>query len=60
MMSHTGQHIIIIHILPDISRSKSNQTIKFAQLIEYYIIFFLKTLNVVKKLVPDVFIKNQN
>ena len=60
MMSHTGQQIIIIHILPDISRSKSNHTIKFAQLIEYYIIFFLKTLNVVKKLVPDVFIKNQN
>ena len=28
--------IISIHILPNISRSKGNQTIKFNQLIEYY------------------------
>ena len=35
MTSHPGQQIIPINILPDISRSKSNQTIKLAQLIEY-------------------------
>ena len=35
MMSQTGQEIITIHILSDISRSKGNQTIKFGPLIEY-------------------------
>ena len=30
----TGQ-VITIHILPDISRSKGNQSMKFGQLIEY-------------------------
>ena len=30
----TGQ-VITIHILPDISRSKGNQAMKFGQLIEY-------------------------
>ena len=35
MTSQTGQQIITIHILPSISRSKGNQTIKFDQLIEY-------------------------
>ena len=35
MTSQTGQHIITIHILPNISRSKDNQPIKFGQLIEY-------------------------
>ena len=30
----TGQ-VITIHILPDISRSKGNQAVKFGQLIEY-------------------------
>ena len=34
VMSQTGQQIIAIHILPNISKSKSNQTIKFCQLIE--------------------------
>ena len=33
MMSQTGQEIITIHILSDISRSKGNQTIKFGPLI---------------------------
>ena len=32
MMSQTGQQVITIHILPNISRSKSNQKIKFGQL----------------------------
>ena len=49
----------IVHI----SRSKSNKTMKFGQLIEYSIkILFLKnhTQNVVEKLVPDPFMKNRN
>ena len=29
-----GQQTIVIHILPNISRSKGNQTMKFGQLIE--------------------------
>ena len=33
-MSQTGKQIITIHILPDISRSKDNQTMKFGQLLE--------------------------
>ena len=35
MTSQTGQHIVTIHILPNISRSKGSQTIRFVQLIEY-------------------------
>ena len=35
MMSQTGQQIITMHILPNISISKGNQSIKFGQLIEY-------------------------
>ena len=35
MTSQPGSQIIAIHILPDISQSKSNQTIKFGQLMEY-------------------------
>ena len=34
MTSQPGQQTIVIHILPNISRSKGNQTIKFGQLIE--------------------------
>ena len=37
MTSQTGQQMITIHILPDISRRKDNQRIKFVQLIEYNI-----------------------
>ena len=33
--SQTGKQTIAIHILSNISRSKSNQTMKFGQLIEY-------------------------
>ena len=62
MTSQTGQEINTIHILPNISRSKGNQTTKFGQLIEYNMIFFLKnhTQNMVEKLVPDPFVKSQN
>ena len=35
MTSQPGQQTIVIHILPNISRSKGNQTMKFGQLIEY-------------------------
>ena len=34
MMSKPGKQTIAIHILPNISRSKDNQTMKFGQLIE--------------------------
>ena len=45
MTSQTGQQIIAIHILSNISRSKGNQAIKFGQLIEYNMrnILFKKT-----------------
>ena len=35
MTSQPGQQTIIIHILPNIPQSKSNQTMNFGQLIEY-------------------------
>ena len=35
MTSETGQHIITIHILLNISRSKDNQAIKFGQPLKY-------------------------
>ena len=35
MTSQTGQQIITIHILSNISRGKCNQSAKFGQLIEY-------------------------
>ena len=34
MMSQPSYQTIVIHILPNISRSKGNQTMKFGQLIE--------------------------
>ena len=34
MKSKPGKQTIAIHILPNISRNKSNQTMKFGQLIE--------------------------
>ena len=35
MTSQPGLQTIAIHILPNISRSKGKQTVKFGQLIEY-------------------------
>ena len=35
MMSQSGQKTFKIHILPNISRSKGKQTMKFGQLIEH-------------------------
>ena len=49
-----------MHILPNISRRKSNQTIKFGQLIEHNMrnnVVENHTQNVVKKLFPDPFLK---
>ena len=35
MTLQPGYQTVIIHILPNISRSKDNQTMKFVRLIEY-------------------------
>ena len=35
MASQPGLKTILIHILPNISQSKGNQTMKFGQLVEY-------------------------
>ena len=45
MTSQPGKQTILIHILPKISRSEGNQTMKFDQLIEYNMrnIFFEKS-----------------
>ena len=43
MTSQHGKQTIAIHILPNISRSKGNPTMKFGQLVEYNMkSFFLK------------------
>ena len=65
MTSQPCYQTIIIHILPNISRNKGNQAMKFGQLIEYNITWetiFLKnhTQNVVEKLLPDPFLENLN
>ena len=53
MTSQLGKQTTAIHILPNISRSKGNQTMKYGQLIQYNMRnIFLKnhTENVVEKL----------
>ena len=58
MTSQPGKQIIGIHILPKISRSKSNQALKFGLLIEYNKITFLlknHAENEAVRLVPDPF-----
>ena len=55
--------MITIHILANISRSRDNQAIIFGQLLEHNKSnIFLKnyTQNMVEKLVPDPFVKNQH
>ena len=37
MTSQPGKQVIVTNILPNTSRSKDNQTMKFGQLIEYNI-----------------------
>ena len=63
MTSQPGKQTIAMHLLPNISRSKGNQTMKFGQLAEYNMRnIFMKnhTQNVVEKLFSDSFLKNQN
>ena len=60
MTSQPGKQTIAIHIFPNISRSKGNQTIKFGQSIEYNMRnIFLKNYarNMVEKLLQDPFVK---
>ena len=62
MTTQPGKQTPAIHILPNISRSKSNQTKKFGQLIEYNVrkTFLEKSYkNVLEKLFPVPFLKNQ-
>ena len=59
MTLETGKQIIIIHILPNILRSKGNQTTKFGQAIECNKrnVFLRKSYrNEVGRLFPDLFL----
>ena len=61
--SQTGQQIITIYILPNISRSKDNQVMKFGQLIKYNArnIFLGKLCpKCGEEASPDPFTKSQN
>ena len=63
MTSQLGKQTIAIHIMPNISKNKRNQSMKFGQLIDYNTkTFFLKsyTQNLVVELFPETFLKNQN
>ena len=59
MTLQTEQQIVTIHILPNILRSKGNQTIKLSQCIKFCVrnIFFQKSCkNDVERLVPNLFL----
>ena len=60
MASQSGQQTIAIHILPNISRSKDNQTMKFGQLPEYItgekIFFKSHKENETGRVVPKLFL----
>ena len=61
--SQGGKHVIAIGMLPNISKSTNNQTMKFGQLIKCSMKNnFLEKLftNLLKKLLPDPFLNNQN
>ena len=64
MTSQPGRQTIAIHILTNISRSKSNYTMKLGQLIEYnkWKIFLQKLCaeNDAGRLVPDLFLFSEN
>ena len=45
MLSQRGLQTIAIHILPNISRSKNNQAMKFGQSVEYNRNIFLQKSN---------------
>ena len=60
MTLQPGKQTIAIHILPYISRSKDNETVKLGELIEYNmrkVILKNHNQNVVEKLVPNSFLK---
>ena len=57
MTSHPGYQTITIHILPNISQSKGNQTIKFGQFITRENFFFKNHAETEsRRLVPDLFL----
>ena len=56
MTSQSGKQVIAIHLLPNILRSKDNETMKFGELIKYNL---RNIFNVVEKLVPDPFLQNK-
>ena len=59
MTSQPGLQTVAIHILPNISQSKGNQTMKFGQLIEYKkrnIFLQNYTENDAGRLVPGLFL----
>ena len=59
MTSHTGQQIITIQILPNISRSKENQAMKFVQFIKLCVkkcFFKGHAKNELARLVPNLFL----
>ena len=61
MTSQPGQQTIAIHVLPNISRSKDNQTMKFGQLIEYNMRNILVNVSYTKRggeTIPRHFSKN--
>ena len=63
MTSQPAQKAILIHILPNISRSKDNQTMKLGQLTECNmknILIEKYRKKVVQKLIADLFLKNAN
>ena len=63
MTSELGKQTIAIHLLPNISRSKSNQAMKFSSLIEYNIrsIFLEKSYTKCGgETIPRSFFRNQN
>ena len=62
MTAQSGKQTITIHIKPNISRSKGNQTMKFCHLIEYNMrnTFLEKSYSKCgEKLFSDSFLKNQ-
>ena len=63
MTLQPGKRTIAIHILPNISRIKGNQTMRFDQLIEYNIKYFFFEKSCTKcdgETIPRPFCKNQN
>ena len=55
MTSQSGYQTVAVHILPDISRSKGNQTMKFGQVTKETFFFENRAKNEGGRLIPDVF-----